>query len=75
MAAKIMRESNEKMSRAEALFRVNCSDEWMQYNEDLANLWERVDILYAKMTYIKMCAWNETDKNANARAERRMLAR
>lgn len=68
----IMERSNEKISRAEAEFQARASDEWFQFNMELAELKERVEVLRAQKRYIEFVQWERTDVNANARAERKM---
>jgi hypothetical protein len=74
MAARIMRESigKEKITKAQAIFSVQISDEWMQYNLDLADAEEKADILFAQKEFIRLQQWEMTDANANIRTERKM---
>jgi len=72
IAARIIRESKEKITKAQAIFNVQISDEWMQYNQDLADAEEKADILFAQKEFIKIQQWEMTDANANVRTERKM---
>ena len=72
MTKKIIATSNEKISRAAAESEARASDEWFEFNENLAKAKERVEILRAQKKYIEMQQWEMTDANANVRTERRM---
>ena len=73
MVARVMSESSVKTTKAEALFRVQISDEWLQYNRDLADAEEKADILFAQKEYIALVQWERNNENANARHERRNI--
>ena len=72
LIARMIAESNEKLSVAMATMRVEATDDWLDYNREMVEERERADVLKAQMEYIRICQWEQNDANANARQERKL---
>ena len=65
-------QSNQKISHAAAENAAKASDEWFEFNWQLAKAKEKTEVLRSQKKYIELVAWEQNDKNATHRIERKL---
>lgn len=70
LAQRMTKLGDMPVAKAERI--VKASDEWLDYITRMVKAREAANLANAKLQYIKMRAWEESNENANKRAEMRL---